>query len=102
MTSAALVMIALANAGGRASAFDFTTKGILQDALRKNERWRLADPEGRPPGGQDGKQSALTQHACVLPCSLALLCVPHSQPELQGLQGVRNASPCCTYLFNGD
>ncbi|KAF5833596.1 glycoside hydrolase superfamily [Dunaliella salina] len=36
--------------GGKASAFDFTTKGILQDALRRNERWRLADPEGRPPG----------------------------------------------------
>lgn len=36
--------------GGRASAFDFTTKGILQHALLKTELWRLRDPDGRASG----------------------------------------------------
>jgi hypothetical protein len=36
--------------GGMAAAFDFTTKGILQEALGRNELWRLADAQGRPPG----------------------------------------------------
>ena len=36
--------------GGTSAAFDFTTKGILQEALAKNERWRLVDAQGRPPG----------------------------------------------------
>ena len=31
-------------------AFDFTTKGILQDALYANEYWRLADKYNQPPG----------------------------------------------------
>jgi alpha-amylase len=30
--------------------FDFTTKGILQEAITKNEYWRLKDHEGKPPG----------------------------------------------------
>ena len=29
---------------------DFTTKGILQEALARNEYWRLIDARGRPPG----------------------------------------------------
>ncbi|KAI8469622.1 MAG: glycoside hydrolase superfamily [Monoraphidium minutum] len=36
--------------GGTAAAFDFTTKGVLQEALGRNELWRLSDAQGRPPG----------------------------------------------------
>ncbi|KAF3773583.1 Alpha-amylase [Nymphaea thermarum] len=36
-------------AGGVATAFDFTTKGVLQSAV-KDELWRLKDPQGRPSG----------------------------------------------------
>ncbi|KAK9165017.1 hypothetical protein Scep_000208 [Stephania cephalantha] len=35
--------------GGLSTAFDFTTKGILQEAI-KGELWRLRDPQGKPPG----------------------------------------------------
>eukprot|EP00850_Spirogloea_muscicola_P008077 SM000042S15344 [mRNA] locus=s42:402358:404509:- [translate_table: standard] len=35
--------------GGRSTAFDFTTKGILQQAVH-NELWRLRDPNSKPPG----------------------------------------------------
>ncbi|XP_024544858.1 alpha-amylase [Selaginella moellendorffii] len=35
--------------GGWGCAFDFTTKGVLQEAV-KMELWRLRDKEGRPPG----------------------------------------------------
>ena len=37
-------------AEGLSQAFDFTTKGILQDACRNSEYWRLKDPKGKPPG----------------------------------------------------
>jgi len=38
------------NATGKAStAFDFTTKGILQEAVN-NQYWRLRDKDGKPPG----------------------------------------------------
>ncbi|KAG6434780.1 hypothetical protein SASPL_106422 [Salvia splendens] len=37
------------NAGGAVTAFDFTTKGILQAAV-EGELWRLKDAEGKPPG----------------------------------------------------
>eukprot|EP00271_Cylindrocystis_brebissonii_P007275 TRINITY_DN20604_c0_g1_i1.p1 TRINITY_DN20604_c0_g1~~TRINITY_DN20604_c0_g1_i1.p1 ORF type:complete len:417 (+),score=66.73 TRINITY_DN20604_c0_g1_i1:499-1749(+) len=37
-------------AGGLASAFDFTTKGILQEAVKSEEWWRLRDAEGKAPG----------------------------------------------------
>ncbi|KXZ47781.1 hypothetical protein GPECTOR_33g663 [Gonium pectorale] len=36
--------------GGTAAAFDFTTKGILQEAVGRREYWRLVDSQGRPPG----------------------------------------------------
>lgn len=36
--------------GGTAAAFDFTTKGVLQEAMARGELWRLADAQGRPPG----------------------------------------------------
>eukprot|EP00249_Psilotum_nudum_P022030 c28345_g1_i3 orf=72-1013(-) len=36
--------------GGLAAAFDFTTKAILQEAVKRREWWRLRDSEGRPPG----------------------------------------------------
>ena len=36
--------------GGIATAFDFTTKGILQEACGKHEFWRLVDKKGRAPG----------------------------------------------------
>lgn len=35
--------------GQLSTAFDFTTKGILQEAV-KGEFWRLRDPQGKPPG----------------------------------------------------
>lgn len=31
-------------------AFDFTTKGILQEAIKYQEFWRLKDSKGKPPG----------------------------------------------------
>ncbi|KDP29720.1 hypothetical protein JCGZ_18655 [Jatropha curcas] len=37
------------NAGGVVTAFDFTTKGILQVAV-EGELWRLKDSNGKPPG----------------------------------------------------
>ncbi|CAE7255392.1 AMY1.4 [Symbiodinium natans] len=39
------------NATGKKSmAFDFTTKGILQEACRLTQFWRLRDCNGKPPG----------------------------------------------------
>ncbi|KAL2651929.1 hypothetical protein R1flu_020057 [Riccia fluitans] len=35
--------------GGYSTAFDFTTKGILQQAVN-GELWRLRDPNNKPPG----------------------------------------------------
>lgn len=37
-------------ADGCVAAFDFTTKGVLQEAVAKGEYWRLRDSAGRPPG----------------------------------------------------
>ena len=37
-------------AGGLSAAFDFTTKGVLQEACGNNELWRLIDSQGKPPG----------------------------------------------------
>ncbi|KAL6549375.1 hypothetical protein OROHE_008492 [Orobanche hederae] len=37
------------NAGGVVTAFDFTTKGILQAAV-EGELWRMKDSNGNPPG----------------------------------------------------
>lgn len=36
--------------GGRSCAFDFTTKGILQEAAKHGQFWRLIDRKGKPPG----------------------------------------------------
>ena len=36
--------------GGICTAFDFTTKGILQEACGRGEFWRLVDQKGRAPG----------------------------------------------------
>ena len=36
--------------GGICTAFDFTTKGILQEACGRGEFWRLVDKKGRAPG----------------------------------------------------
>ena len=36
--------------GGTCAAFDFTLKGILQEAVSKQEYWRLVDNQGRPSG----------------------------------------------------
>ncbi|GMH44738.1 hypothetical protein BSKO_12690 [Bryopsis sp. KO-2023] len=36
--------------GGTSAAFDFTTKGILQEAVARREYWRLVDEKGCPPG----------------------------------------------------
>ena len=35
---------------GTSAAFDFTTKAVLQEALAKQEFWRLRDSQGHPPG----------------------------------------------------
>jgi len=34
----------------RSAAFDFTTKGLLQQAVQYNEFWRLKDSQGKPSG----------------------------------------------------
>jgi len=36
--------------GGNTAAFDFTTKGILQEAVRNREYWRLQGSDGHPSG----------------------------------------------------
>ncbi|KAH9321114.1 hypothetical protein KI387_015753 [Taxus chinensis] len=36
--------------GGRSAAFDFTTKGILLQAVKYNELWRMRDSSGKPSG----------------------------------------------------
>ncbi|KAG1659688.1 hypothetical protein FOA52_004327 [Chlamydomonas sp. UWO 241] len=36
--------------GGTSGAFDFTSKGILQEAVQRREYWRLVDAQGRPAG----------------------------------------------------
>lgn len=36
---------------GQCAAFDFTTKGLLNQALGSNEYWRLKDGAGKPAGG---------------------------------------------------
>jgi len=36
--------------GKKSTAFDFTTKGILQEACRLTQFWRLRDCNGKPPG----------------------------------------------------
>ncbi len=36
--------------GGTCAAFDFTLKGILQEAVTRREYWRLVDSQGKPPG----------------------------------------------------
>ncbi len=36
--------------GGKSTAFDFTTKGILQQAVQYNEFWRLKASDGKPQG----------------------------------------------------
>ncbi|KAG8503139.1 hypothetical protein CXB51_000944 [Gossypium anomalum] len=39
----------LCSAGGAVTAFDFTTKGVLNDAVQ-GKLWRLKDSNGKPPG----------------------------------------------------
>uniref|UniRef100_A0A7S0XFN2 alpha-amylase n=2 Tax=Mantoniella antarctica TaxID=81844 RepID=A0A7S0XFN2_9CHLO len=36
--------------GGTTAAFDFTTKGILQEAVRNRQFWRMSDNQNRPSG----------------------------------------------------
>ncbi|KAK9830242.1 hypothetical protein WJX72_010520 [[Myrmecia] bisecta] len=38
------------DAAGGTTLFDFVSKGILTEAIKNNEYWRLIDPEGRQPG----------------------------------------------------
>ncbi|MDY7228699.1 glucan 1,4-alpha-maltotetraohydrolase domain-containing protein [Hyalangium rubrum] len=45
-----LIMNWIDATAGRSGAFDFTTKGILQQAVQYNEFWRLRDSEGKPQG----------------------------------------------------
>lgn len=41
----------ISSTGGSAAAFDFTTKGLLQQAVAYGEYWRLRDGGGNPAGG---------------------------------------------------
>lgn len=45
-----LLMNYIDGTGGSCAAFDFTTKGLLNQALSTNEYWRLRDSAGRPAG----------------------------------------------------
>mmetsp|Transcript_7826 Transcript_7826/g.23111 ORF Transcript_7826/g.23111 Transcript_7826/m.23111 type:complete len:555 (+) Transcript_7826:328-1992(+) len=36
--------------GGTAAGFDFSSKGVLQEALDLGQFWRLRDAQGKPPG----------------------------------------------------
>jgi len=36
--------------GGKSATFDFTTKGMLQQAVAYNQYWRMKDKEGKPVG----------------------------------------------------
>lgn len=45
-----LIMNWLDATGGKSAAFDFTTKGLLQQAVQYNEFWRLKDAAGAPAG----------------------------------------------------
>ena len=45
-----LIMNWIDATGGNSGAFDFTTKGILQQAVQYNEFWRLKDSAGKPAG----------------------------------------------------
>jgi alpha-amylase len=45
-----LIMNWIDATGGRSAAFDFTTKGLLQQAVQYNEFWRLKDAAGAPAG----------------------------------------------------
>lgn len=45
-----LLMNWLDATAGRSGAFDFTTKGLLQQAVQYNEFWRLKDSAGAPAG----------------------------------------------------
>ncbi|KFA86753.1 glucan 1,4-alpha-maltotetraohydrolase domain-containing protein [Archangium violaceum] len=45
-----LIMNWINATGGKSGAFDFTTKGILQQAVQYNEFWRLKASDGKPQG----------------------------------------------------
>lgn len=45
-----LIMDWINATGGNSGAFDFTTKGILQQAVQYNEFWRLKASDGKPQG----------------------------------------------------
>lgn len=45
-----LIMNWIDATGGKSGAFDFTTKGLLQQAVQYNEFWRLKDSAGAPAG----------------------------------------------------
>jgi alpha-amylase len=45
-----LIMNWIDATGGKSAAFDFTTKGLLQQAVQYNEFWRLKDSSGKPAG----------------------------------------------------
>lgn len=46
-----LLMNWIDGTGGQCATFDFTTKGLLNQALSYNEYWRLRDSAGKPAGG---------------------------------------------------
>lgn len=46
-----LLMNFVDGSSGKCGVFDFTTKGLLNQALSANEYWRLKDGAGKPAGG---------------------------------------------------
>jgi len=52
--------------GGTNAAFDFTTKGILQEALGRTELWRLVDAQvGDWGGGRQQEGGGVSRGVCL-------------------------------------
>ncbi len=67
-------------AGGVSTTFDFPTKGILQEAVKNTEYWRLIDPGKHPlccslPVSLHTKLPAATVTACSCYCNCATVCL---------------------------
>ena len=71
--------------GGTSCAFDFPTKGILQEAVKNCQYWRLRDQNGKPPGviGYYPKRSVtfIDNHDTGVPAILLLPEVSQSHAQ---------------------
>ncbi len=72
-------------AGGASAAFDFPTKGILQEAVKNCQYWRLRDENNKPPGviGYWPEQSVtfIDNHDTGAPANPALAHIPPLELE---------------------